>query len=277
MLMRVIIVLSVAAAAGICAWGGGFAGLSWLWRLPLGFAGSFLALIAAAFLVLWISCAFVRLDREQTQDSPYFRFLMKLYTPAILSILLTRVEASGLEKTPQSGRFLLVCNHLSDLDPVVLMSHFPDSQLAFISKRENQNMFIVGKVMHRLLCQMINRENDREALKTIIRCINLVQEDKVSIAVFPEGYTSLDHLLHHFRNGVFKIAQRTKIPIVVCTVQGTEQILHNVLRLRPTRVKLHLLDVMEAEEYAHLSATEIGTRVHDLMARDLGPDRVAES
>lgn len=85
-----------------------------------------------------------------------------------------------------------MCNHLNDLDPLSLLKHFKKSQLAFISKRENDEKFIVGKLMHKILCQPINRENDREALKTIVKCIQILKEDKASIAVFPEGYTSRD-------------------------------------------------------------------------------------
>ena len=44
--------------------------------------------------------------------------------------------------------------------------------------------------------QMLNRENDREALKTIVTCIRLLKDDEVSIGVFPEGgIAALTHAL----------------------------------------------------------------------------------
>ena len=138
-------------------------------------------------------------------------------------------------------------------------------------------MFLVGKLMHKVQCQLINRENDREALKTIIRCIQIIKEDKASIAVFPEGYTSLDGLLHPFRSGVFKIAQKAKVPIVVCTLRNTQHIFHNAARLRRTDVDLHLLQVIPPEELAGVTAVDVGKRVHALMAADLGPENVLET
>ena len=108
------------------------------------------------------------------------------------------VQLEGAQQLPKDGRFLLICNHLNILDPVLLLGCFPEAQLAFISKRENADMFLIGKIMHRLMCQLINRENDREALKTILKCIQMIREDQVSVAVFPEGYTSRDGKLHHF-------------------------------------------------------------------------------
>lgn len=135
-------------------------------------------------------------------------------------------------------------------------------------------MFLVGKLMHKLQCQLINRENDREALKTILKCVQILKEDKASVAVFPEGYTSVDGLLHPFRCGVFKIAQKANVPIVVCTLQNTQHVFHNAKRLRPTDVELHLLGVIPAEELKGVTAISIGKRVHDMMAADLGPENV---
>jgi len=276
MLLGLIAVLAAVAAAALCAASGAFAGLSWLYLLPLFFAGSFLALIVTVFLALLISCALVDLSKPQKKENRYYRFLVKLIPPAVFRILFIRMHTRGLEQLPKDGRFLLVCNHIHDLDPVVLLRHFPKSQLVFITKRENMNMFVVGKIMHKIMCQPINRENDREALKTILKCIELIREDQASVAVFPEGYTSRDGKLQHFRHGVFKIAQKAKVPVVVCTVRDTNQVFRNFLKLKPTDVHLHLLTVIQPESYAGLTAVELGEQVYGLMAEDLGPELVRQ-
>jgi len=274
MLRNLGILLAALAAAGICWVTGGFSGLGWLWILPVSFLGSLLTLALFFFLVLWLSCAFVDIEKPQEKDSKFHRFMVGNTAQLVLRILRMRMHTRGLEQMPKDGRFLLVCNHINDLDPVVLLAYFKKKQLAFISKRENADMFIVGKIMHKIQCQRINRENDREALRTIINCIKIIQEDKASIAVFPEGYTSMDGLLHPFRSGVFKIALKTNVPIVVCTVQNTNKPFHNILRLKATDVHLHLLNVIRPEDYAGKTATEIGDLVHKMMADDLGPDLV---
>ncbi len=266
--------LALLASAGICAGAGGFESLNWLWLLPVGFAASLVGLIFLFFLVLWISCLFVDMEKPQEKDNTYFRFMSITAAQIAIWVLRMRVHTKGLEKLPKHGRFLLVCNHINDLDPVTLLAYFGKRQLAFISKRENSTMFLVGKLMHKIMCQLINRENDREALKTIITCIRLIQEDQVSIGVFPEGYTSMDGLLHPFRSGVFKIAQKAKAPIVVCTIQNTNKPFRNIRHLKPTDVHLHLLDVLQPEAFEKLTAVELGNRIHAMMAEDLGPDLV---
>ena len=81
----------------------------------------------------------------------------------------------------------------------------------------------------------------------------MIKEDKVSVCAFPEGYTSKDGKLHPFRPGVFKIAQKTNVPIVVCTIQNTREIFKNLKHLRHTDVELHLVDIIPPESYAGLN------------------------
>lgn len=274
MLLTVLAVLSLVSAGLICAFTDGFSSFSAFWIFPVSALGSFLALAGVTFLVVWIAFSLVRLDKPQEKDSPFYRKLVYLIVEAAFPILGMRMQTRGMENVPKDGRFLLVCNHLGDLDPVVLLHSFRKSQLAFISKRENQTMFIVGKAMHKILCQLINRENDREAMKTILKCVELIQKDMASIAVFPEGYTSKDGLLHPFRHGVFKIAQKTKVPVVVCTLQNTNRVLKNIRHLKSTQVHLHLVDVIKPEDYQGMTTVELGTLVHKKMAEDLGDDLV---
>ena len=253
----------------------GAEGLSWLWIAPVSFVGGFLGLLIVAFLFLWAACQFVDQSKEQEHDSKFYRGMLRIYISAIKTVTRLHIHTQGLEKTPKDGRFMLVCNHTSLADPVVLLYCFSKSQLAFISKRENASMFVVGKAMHKMLCQTINRENDREALKTILKCIQLIKDDEVSIAVFPEGYIHKDKKLHHFRSGVFKIAQKSKVPIVVCTLKNTSQFFANLPKLKRTDVELHLLDVIQPEQYAEMNTVELGNQIYEMMAQDLGPELVS--
>ena len=236
--------------------------------------GSFVVLALLAVAFLWLCCSRVDYDVPQEEDSTFYRKLAGVYIEALIQLLQVRVHASGLEKTPKEGRFLLVCNHLFYADPGILLHYFKDSQLSFVSKQENRSLPFVGRIMHKILCQLIDREDDRQALKTIINCINLIKDDKCSIAVFPEGYCSSDGKLHPFRPGAFKIATKAKVPIVVCTIQNTRRIIQNALKLKPTDVQLHLVDVIGPEEYAGMKTTELSQKVYDRMIADLGYDFV---
>lgn len=267
MLFRIFALVAAAAAGATVAFGP-----STLWLLPVLFVGYFLALVVLAVVFLGIICAPVDLDKPQEQDSPFYRRVMYVFIEAIMNGVLVRLHTQGLEKTPKEGRFLLVCNHLFIADPGVLLYAFRKSQLAFLTKKENYKLPIIRKFMHKILCQPIDRENDRQALKTILKCIQMVKNNQVSIGAFPEGYTSRDGMLHPFRPGVFKIAQKTNIPIVICTIQNTRKILPNLKKLRHTDVQLHLVEVLKPETYQGMTTVALSDLVYEKMIADLGEE-----
>ena len=219
MVFGVVAAIAAILSVILCADTGAFGSLTWLWLLPVGWLGAFLSIIVLVFLLVLAMCAFVDLEKEENKDNRFYRAMLYVIADAAHTVLQVRVHAEGVEKIPSDGRVLLVCNHLNNVDPVIIMHQVKKKQtLAFIAKREAGSMFVVGKFMHKILCQRINRENDREALKTILKCIDIIKQDKASIAVFPEGGIRGGNVLHPFRHGVFKIALRTQIPVVVCTL-----------------------------------------------------------
>ncbi len=277
MLLISIAVISLLSGALVCYGCDAFSTLTWLWLLPVSTLGFFLLLAALLFAFVLYLCKRVDQSVPQEDDSKFYRIVANLIVRSALPFLRIRVKHSGTEKVPTDGRFLLVCNHCNDSDPIILLYCLHKSQLAFISKRENSTMFVIGPMMHKILCQLINRENDREALKTILRCIQILKEDKASIAVFPEGgILSEDGKLHHFRPGVFKIAQKANVPIVVCTLKNTKDVVKNIKHLKPSSVEMKVLEVIPAEELKGVTTVDIAHRCYDLMAADLGPELIAE-
>ena len=261
-----------AAVSAACNW---FASWTVLWQLPLLFLGCFLGLVLLFLLVLVVSCLFVDPKKLVEKPSPYFRFLLNQFSRLALDLGGVRVHVTGLDKVPRKGRFLLISNHLFAFDPIVFYYAMPWAELAFISKTENFSLFIVAQVMRKILCLPLDRNNDREALKSILKAIQFLKEDNASIAVFPEGGTSKSGLLQPFRNGACKIAQKASVPIVVCALSNTKAILKNMFRRR-TDVHLDVLDVIPAETVASLKTTvEIGDYAHKILSEGLAKRGVA--
>lgn len=120
MLMNGILVLAALGALGACFGLGSFSSLAFLWQLPLLFAGLWLGLVLLAFLFLVLWCLPISLDQPVEADSKADRRVLYLYEELALTLLQVKIHTTGLEKLPQEGRFLLVCNHLSLLDPLIL-------------------------------------------------------------------------------------------------------------------------------------------------------------
>ena len=240
------------------------------WLFPAAFLGVFVFLILLALAFVVIACNRIDKTKPQEGNSKFYRGIAKHYIKNLMMLARLKVRTQGLEKLPNDGRFLLVCNHLHELDPAMLLHVFPNSQLAFIAKQEINDYFLVGSLLHKLQCQLINRENDKEALRTILKCIQMIKEDQASVAVFPEGYCSVSGKLFHFRSGVFKIAQKANVPVVVCTIRGTKEVLPRLKKLRASRVDVHLVDVIPAEQVKALSTMDLAEVVYEKMIADLG-------
>lgn len=262
------LLLGILLFAALCAlWAGLTAGLL---AAVLALLGGFVGGLLLVLLFLVVASFAVNRDKVQENDSKFYRTLAHLYIDLAITLGRIDVRAEGFEKAPQSGRILLVCNHLHEIDPAIIMKCLPKAQLAFIAKRETKNMPIISHVMHKLMCPLINRENDREALKTILHCIDLLKQDKVSIGVFPEGYVSMDGRLRHFRGGVFKIAQKAGVPVVICTISNTKRVIQDLLHLRRTYVRIHLVDVLDVETVRATPTVELAEQIYEIMISDLG-------
>lgn len=233
---------------------------SW-WLLPVLVVGFTFLFLLIHFLAVIFMISTTNLNKEP-KKTELFRLLIKTGLPVLLRLALVKIETKGIEKLPEDGKILVVCNHQHDFDPVIIFNTFPDAKLAFIGKKEiYKTMPFVAKAMHRLQCLPIDRENDREAAKTIIRAIKMIKEDVASIALFPEGYTSKDGELQPLRNGSLKIALKTGVPVVVCVIDGMRGIHKRIFR-KKTVVQFRLLDVIDSQRYKDMNTSQLGDIIH---------------
>ncbi len=246
-------------------------GYSW-WLVPVLFVGFFIGFILLHVIVFILSFLFVKLDSPQEKGAKYYRFLAKITVPMLLKLARVEINQRGLDvsKVPTDTRLLFVCNHKHDFDPLIMLGVFGEYDIGFIGKKEIfENMFLVGKIMHKLYGLPIDRENNREGAKTIIKAIKILKEDKASIGLFPEGYTNkTEEKLLPFRNGAFKIAYKADVPIVVCTVNGTREIPKKMFR-KKSDVDFCIVDVIYPKDFKDLTTTELGDKIHNKMEKEL--------
>lgn len=242
---------------------------SW-WLVPAVLAGVEAALVVIHLIILAISVLCVNL-KKPPKDTKFFRFLVKGFLQMALPFLGVSVKTSGMEKVPQDEPFLLVCNHIHDLDPAVIYYALPDSNLAFVAKKEIKELFpFVYRALYKLNGLPIDRENNREAAKTIINATKLIKEKTHSVAVFPEGYVSKSGELLPIRNGALKIATKSQVKIVVCTLWGTKEIPKNLFK-RKTEIHFNVLEVLDTQDNIHTA--ELGETVHNIMEESVNSFR----
>ena len=226
------------------------------------------AFLPLYFIFLFINgLLFVNMKKEYDEDSKYFRFLLNNSTAIAVWLLRIRITVTGREKLPE-GRFLLVSNHRSKFDPILSWHVFAKENLSFISKPENFKVPVYGRIIHRCCFMPIDRENPRNALKTIQRAVKLIKNDVASVAVYPEGTRNYGEGLLPFHNAVLKIAQKAEVPIVVMTVKGTYEIQKNY-PWRRSDVQMDIIDVLQPEEIKGVKTNILGDRIAEMMLNNL--------
>lgn len=232
------------------------------------YIASFTALMLLFYVAVYLFCLTIDMSEPPKEDHPHVRRLVLIIISHLCRFGRLRLHLRGGELLPE-GRFLLVSNHRSNYDPMASVWALRKRDIGFITKPENLRIPIAGPLIFRANYLPIDRTNPREALKTIAAASDLLRRDVVSIGVYPEGTRSRSGEMLPFHNGVFKIAQKVPVPVVVMSVRGTEDIAKNA-PLRRTEVYMDVCAVIPAEEAASLSTAEMSERVRSLLEASLG-------
>lgn len=158
--------------------------------------------------------------------------------------------------------------HRSNFDPILTWYIFRKQNISFISKEENFKIPIFGRIIHRCCFMAIDRKDPRNALVTINKAAELITEDIVSIGIYPEGTRSKECVLLPFHAGVFKIAQKAQVPVVVMTIAGTEKI-HRNIPFRKTYVDIDVIEVIPPEALQKTRTAFISDSVKARMEENL--------
>lgn len=228
-----------------------------------------LAVLLLPFLFLFVCGLFVDTKKQYERDSRFYRALLDGSTTVILWCLGVRYNITGEEKFPESGNFLFISNHRSNYDPIILWTVFKRYKLSFISKKENFRIPMYGRIIHRCCFMPIDRQSPRKAMETVNRAAKLLRETENSVGVYPEGKRSKECRLLPFHSGVLKTAQKAGKPIVVSTIEGTENIFRNIKRFRKTVVTIKILETIDADRVKSEKTTELSDYCAALMAKEL--------
>jgi len=219
-------------------------------------------------LFTYINSLFISTKKEYNKNNRYYRWLLNSGSWELIYFSGSRPKITGMEKLPSDSRFVIVSNHRSNFDPIVTWYALRKYDLAYISKPENFKVFAWGRIIRRCCFIPLIRGNPRLAIPVFERAIKLIKDDQVSIGIYPEGTRSKNCVLLPFHNGVFKIAQRAEVPIVVACIQGTEKI-HKNFPFKKTPVKLDILDVIPTDKVKAQKTCELGAYCRKLMEEHL--------
>jgi 1-acyl-sn-glycerol-3-phosphate acyltransferase len=181
----------------------------------VGYASYFLSkgvFVALVFPVFLLVLPFPRAQQRSLQlvTQGYLGFFSRCWLPWLG--IYRVAEISGLERTLAQRPVILVANHRSFMDALLLIGLLPRTGV-LIKARDTRN-----KVMNRLLARYFDLVSiDRHSLGSVAATLGksrrLLAEDK-NLLVFPEGTRARSGRLQHFNRVAFDLALATRRPVV---------------------------------------------------------------
>jgi len=133
-----------------------------------------------------------------------------------------KVEVVGSEKLDWRRTYIFMCNHVSNLDPPIVIPVMP-RRTSVLVKKELFRVPLLGWAMRLASLVPVDRRN-REAAIASLRFAADVLRSGVNMTIWPEGTRSPDGRLLPFKRGPFHLAMETGVPIVPITLAGTHEI-----------------------------------------------------
>ena len=174
----------------------------------------------------------------EAERSPWYVFA-KNFT-AVLVHTVVPVKFYHLDRLQGDAPFIVISNHLSLMDPMLLGYAIPRYEVRFLGKKEIMDNPILGHMVRGMHMIVVDRHNsDIAALRA---CQKTLKEGRV-LGIFPEGTRHHEGMMTQLESGAALIALRSGVPLVPVLIDR---------RLRPFR-RAHMY-VGEPIQYEDLRA-----------------------
>ena len=164
------------------------------------------------------------------------------YADVILSSLNIDIIVSGLDKVDPDGKYLLISNHRSIIDPCIVESALKDTNIfgLWVSKKELYFSFFFGLFVRNGGAILLDR--DSNTMSQFFKAIKEGLNSGASIFVFPEGTRNRNNTdLEEFKEGSQLIAVKNKLPILPIYIKtNANEILHTAINKREKGLRIEV-------------------------------------
>lgn len=188
----------------------------------------------------------------------------KLGFKSVMAISGVHLTVKGQENIPKNTPVLYVGNHRSYFD-IVIGYTLAKNNTGFVAKKSMEKIPFISIWMKFINCQFLDRDNIKEGLKTVLKCIELVKNG-TSIWIFPEGTRSPGDEMIPFKEGSFKIAEKTGCPIIPVAISNTEDIFENhIPRIKSSHVIFEFGPPIDVKSMDKEARRHLGAHVQDII------------
>ena len=182
------------------------------------YIGMLLMLIAPVMLL----CSFILSAKRLAK-------LVKMISRTLLFLAGCRISVIGKENLSQFNPVIIVANHASYADILLLLAILPP-EIIFIGKKELLKTPIIKRFFKKLENISVDRLDFTQSLEDTHK-IKLALDQKRSLIIFPEGTFTYATGLRPFKYGAFKVAVETNTPVCPIALSGTRQFLRDGTRI----------------------------------------------
>ena len=146
-------------------------------------------------------------------------FLMR-FVAWILINTVHRVKGINVDRIPAEGPAVLVCNHVSYMDAIVIMAYSP-RPIRFVMDHGIFKITFLSWVFRTAKAIPIASAKDNPWLmeKSFVDIAQALHEGDL-VCIFPEGKLTRDGEINEFKGGVMKIVERTPVPVIPMALRG---------------------------------------------------------
>ena len=235
--------------------------------ISIGFSiASLLALIILFFIVLFLLTIWEPLKKERTKQSKYYRKVLLFYNYFLFDLFNMKIEYSGLEKLKRGEKYMVISNHRSNLDSLLIDTYLKEFGLVFVAKKSLFKIPFVRRIIHGCNYIYLDRGDIKQECRAIKKGINILNDsnDPCSVGVFPEGTRTInkDYTLGEFKPGCFNLAKKTKCKIVLSCTRYTD-LVNKGLLFKRHKVFYDIIGIIDYEEYKDMNTIELSKLCHD--------------
>ncbi len=180
-----------------------------------------------------------------------------------------RVETLGLEKIDRSRSYIYMSNHVSNIDPPLMLPLVP-GRTSVMVKKELFSFPLLGEVMRLGALVPVDRKN-RDAGISAVRAASEVVRQGITMTIYVEGRRSFDGRLLPFKKGPFYLAEACNVPVVPVTISGTHYVMpKGRFAIKPGKVEVIFHDPIEPAEFG--DRDQLMEKVRRAIDRGLPPE-----
>jgi len=158
------------------------------------------------------------------------------------------VEMVGLDQLDPSRSYIFMSNHVSNVDPPILIPLIP-KRTSVMVKKELFSYPILGRAMRMGSLVPVDRGN-RDAGIAAVNAAKEVVQQGLNMTIFVEGKRSFDGKLLPFKKGPFYLAMECGVPVVPVTISGTHDIMPKTrFAIKPATVTVIFHPPIEPKDF----------------------------